>query len=102
MKTFYITTQQEFTNGARHFLSAHYIDLPNGNILLAANHRTSADKELWEARSTITLLPHPLSGKQIGMEIAQKLSSIGALPNHTIWDVAELAKDIHPQMGLDD
>lgn len=102
MKIFYITTQQEFISGSKHFSSAHYIDLPNGNILLVGEHRTLADKKKWEERNTQILLPHPLSGKQIGPDIAQQLSSIGVLSSHTVWDVSELAKTIHAQMGLDD
>lgn len=102
MKIFYITTQQEFLNGARHFSNAHYIDLPSGKILLAAEHRTLADKSLWESRNTIVALPHPLSGKQVGADVAQELSSIGVKSNHSVWDVAEIAKAVHGQMGLDE
>jgi len=102
MKTFYITTQQEFINGARHFLTAHYIDLPTGKILLAGEHRTSIDKKRWEARSTITALPHPLSGKQVGTDVAQELASLGVKQEHSVWDVAEIAKGFHKQMGLDE
>lgn len=102
MKTLYITTQEEFLNGAKHFSSAHYIDLPNGKILLAGEHRTSADKKRWEARNTITILPHPLSGKKIGPDVAQDLSSIGALPSHTVWDIAELGKKTHKGISIDE
>lgn len=101
MRTLYITTKQEFLNGAKHFLSAHYIDLSSGKILLVGEHRTSADKDRWEKRNTIITLPHPLSGKQIGDTAAKELSSIGATPQHSVWGVAELAKKIHKQMGLD-
>lgn len=101
MKTFYITTKEDFVNGAKHFFNAHYIDLPNDKILLAVEHRTLADKERWEKRNTITILPHPLSGKQIGDDVAKELSSIGATSQHSVWDVSELARKIHKQMGLD-
>jgi len=101
MKTFYIATPQDFQNGSQHFVNSHYIDLPNGKILLTCVHRTDEDKKRWEARSTIIKLPHPLSGKPIGTEIANELSSLGAQPGHTVWDIAEIAKGVHKGLNLD-
>lgn len=101
MKYFYITTPQDFINGARHFATAHYIDLPNGNILLAGEHRTTEDKKIWESRNTQISLPHPLSGKQVGTDLAAQLQSLGIKPEHTIWDVSELVSKIHAGLSLD-
>jgi hypothetical protein len=64
MNFYYTTDKQTFLDNIHLFcrqLGAHYIDLPDGTILLSANFPNSHyHQDAWEALPTVQALPSPL------------------------------------------
>lgn len=101
MKLHYISTAEEHQQSYKLFSSSHYIDLPNGKILMAAefgDDKTSEAK--WRNRVNVLAFPHPLSGKKIGYEIAQHLEHLGITSEHTTFEAAQIAAKIHPELNI--
>ena len=82
------------------FASAHYIDLPDGDVLVTAKFVHEGARNEVENHKTVIALPHPMSSETVGSRVAAKLAHIGVTESHRTYDVAKLAAKIHPMMRL--
>lgn len=107
MKTFHTMTKEEWQSLINYFHpihGSHYIDLPNGRVLVAVQFSTEWAEESFHALAkTKTDLPHPVWQ---GTEFLGKehLDEVGHLVAHvskpTVHDVIRAAAAIHPLMKL--
>jgi len=98
---YYIVPKDAFTSFAkRRIAAAHYIDLPDGSVLVKVQFVHEGAQAEFEAHPQITTLPHPMSGESVGEAVAAKLAHLGVTKDHRTYDVAKLAAKIHPQMKL--
>lgn len=95
---------------------SHYIDLEDGYILLSADFATEWAEEEWHSHTEVARLPHPtLEGhvkiadlvrdpqwahKQFKPHHFEKLKALGVDETHTVWDLHQRAKAIHPLVRL--
>ena|SRR5437899_734577 len=97
---------------------SHYVDLgDSGYILLACDDFKHPDLEdAWHAHPEIARLHHPadagnqslgslqnpsMAHKQFKQHHMDALKHIGVTQNHTVWDIHEIVRKIHPQVRLD-
>jgi hypothetical protein len=102
MKTFHILPKTAHMSDA--FNSTHYIDLPNGQILLSGEFRDRSQEIRFKAQAGVQSLPHPMSGGKVNLakEQADYLNSLGAKiqGNEAVYDFCELLCTIHGGMGV--
>ena len=80
--------------------NSHYIDLPNGEILVAAQFSDDHLEGRFSEHPAVQPLPHPFSGEPVGDAIATKLGHLGVTKDHNHYQVAQLAGKIHPLMKM--
>ena len=106
MNTYYIASKDAFLSHIDWFhpqLGAHYIDLPNGQILVSASFPANHSSiEIWEAKASVQTLPHPVfeGTKKLDPQHIAALASLGITPAHTVIDVAKAAGAISPLLKL--
>lgn len=128
MTLYYVTDKATFEANVDKFhskLGAHYIDLSNGQILLAANFPESHfEQDAWESISTVELMPNPLfqatapisdshqtaladvlaaqaaPAAPAGKQMANMAAPATPAPNNTVTDVAAAVAQINPLMKL--
>jgi hypothetical protein len=129
MRRFYVTTKEAWLgsserdgNTFRHIdlfhpaVGSHYIDLPDGMILLSTDFATETTEAIWHAHPEVARLPHPIyeSGvklndlhqkaehahKQFRAHHLAALAAIGITGEHTIFDVHRIASAINPLVKL--
>jgi hypothetical protein len=102
MKTFYICDKNDFMGHHHQFNEGHFIDLPNGRILLCTETRNEEFQKRWLAQSHIFELPHPLSGETLTdahvAEIKHVLPDVST--NDNAWSLSKKVSAIHPLMHL--
>jgi hypothetical protein len=101
MNLFYLAVTPHLCHAGHKFFSrSHWIQLSSGEVLLAAEFDTAQAESIWASQPHVTPLPHPLSGQAIGTDIAARLSDLGSQATDTVFNVAEKATGLHPQMSL--
>lgn len=101
MNLFYIATVPHLCHAGHKFFSrSHWIQLSSGEVLIAAEFASAQAERIWSGQPHVTSLPHPLSGQAIGAGIAVRLSDLGSQATDTVFNVAQKAAAIHPQMSL--
>lgn len=97
-------------------VGSHYIDLPNGHILLSADFHSEWCEETWHAHPEVARLPHPVyegkvtlsdlvnlpehEQKQFRPHHLDALGAVGIQEHHTVWDVHRIASAIYPLVRL--
>ena len=100
MKLLYICSKQIHQIHSHHMAESHYIDLPNGEVLVAAQFRNDHLESTFSDHPDVQALPHPFSGDPVGPEIAGKLAHIGVEKHHRHHHVGEKAGKVHPLMKM--
>ena len=102
-RSYYVTTIQNWKsqlgqlNGSHWLVIDDTVEDPTIIVLISADenvHRSLQSSMGW------TILPHPMSGNSIGVELAASLSKYGLNENSTTFDVANILQSISPVMGL--
>ena len=97
MKTYHIVTA-----GAIHGLSklcqeAHWVNLANGDVLVAAEFNSGQDT--FESHPMVTSLPHPQRpNATLGKDVAGRLAELGVTESSNVWDVIDAASKLHPDL----
>ena len=99
MKTYHITTKDEYLAHCGLARESHFLDLPNGNVLVVAEFRDGYHEDLFNARAHVTPLPHLLSSETAGNYQAAS-SLLGGLvtinPSDRMYDISKKLRVIHP------
>jgi hypothetical protein len=104
MKTFHILPKASQLPEC--FTSSHYLDLPNGNILLCGEFIDASQEARFKAQPSVLSLPHPLSRANVMPALAQEhlayLASIGVsiTGNDSTFDLSEKLKGVHGGMQI--
>lgn len=98
IKTYYIVDRDVALASLHLFLSFHFVDLDNGQVLLSAVHRNPQTQDKFEQHCSAEALPHVFDPSPISDKHAQKLASLGIKKNHSTKDVAQAAKAVHRLM----
>lgn len=101
MNTLCITSRDTFMASLHMFGQAHFLDLPTGQIVLCASFPSENHRRSFVAHSDVLELPHPLSGKSVGKDIANRLAHLGVSPSDTSFDAVEKIRVTHPLMRFD-
>lgn len=97
---YYIASKKHLDDAEKFITSAHYIDLPDGTVLLRMVFRHVQAQNIFERQTGVIALPHPVSGEPIGADIAARLAHMGVKESHKTFDVAKFAAKVHPLMRL--
>ena len=105
MNLYYITSIEVWKTHTDSFhpgLGSHYIDLPDGRILLSADFPNHSSLEIWEQKQGVELLPHPVfeGTKKLDKKHVDALQHLGVTADHTVVDVARIAGAVMPTMKL--
>jgi hypothetical protein len=106
MKTFHVLPKELFLEKHKAFNHSHYIDLPDGTILVCGELKPHRRDEFTGAPS-VKSLPHPLSGKSVKPHFDPKhlehLKTLGAeiADTDTSWDLSEKMRTVHPGLRID-
>jgi hypothetical protein len=99
---FYISTKDTWKS-LSHLMGAHYIDLPNGEILIAAEFNHAPHEAKFAKHPLVIALPHP--GRMETMAKHPKalaaLQHLGVKAGHSVMDVSDIVSAIHPLMSLE-
>ena len=95
---YYICSKENLlaVSNKQHLSGAHWIDLPDGTILVKARFTNEGAVSRFEDHPTVQSLPHPTTSKTVGADVAKRLGHLGVKESHTTYDVAELASKQHP------
>lgn len=100
MKTFFLCSREDFLGHHHQFNGGHFIDLPNGRILLCTETRNEEFHKRWLAQPHIHEIPHPLSGETLTDAHVDEIKHI--LPDISTSDnaftLSRKASKIHPLM----
>jgi hypothetical protein len=96
MKTYHILPKEAHL--AECFAGTHYIDLPNGQILLCGEFRDKSQEVRFKAQPGVVSLPHPLHHSAV---TGFKHDGLDLSGGESIWQLSEKLKAIHPLMGVD-
>ena len=105
MKTYHILPKS--AHGRDCFNGTHYIDLPNGEILLCGEFLDKSQEKAFKAQVGVVSLPHPLSRASIKRHFTQvhldHLATLGITiaDTDTAWELSEKICTVHPEMRLD-
>jgi hypothetical protein len=97
---YYVTDKATWHSVRHHAANSHYIDLPNGQILLMAEFGDAARAAKFN-HPNIKPLPHPFKQDKLHPTILAALEPIGVKPEHTTMDVSDVVSKIHPLMSID-
>jgi hypothetical protein len=97
---YYICAQNTVKEHVKHIAVAHWIDLPDGSVLLSASFHTPVKQAQFESHPQVIALPHTQSGESVGDKVAAKLAHLGVTADHKVWDVAKLAAKQHAMMKI--
>lgn len=100
MKLLYLCSKNVHVVHANLMAESHYIDLPNGEILVAAQFSNDHLEGIFSGHPAVTPLPHPFSGESVGPAIAAKLAHLGVTENHNHYQVGQKAGAVHPLMKM--
>ena len=106
MNLYYLVSKEIWATHTDSFhpsLGSHYIDLPDGRILLSAHFPLNhSSLELWEGKQGVEALPHPVfeGSKKLDKKHVDALQHLGVTAEHTVVDVARIAGAIMPTMKL--
>jgi hypothetical protein len=97
VKLFFITTKER---SAALRQAHHYMDLPNGKVLLVA--RDEGTLEHWAKHEDVTVLPHPIfeSAVPLADEHIEHVKHLKIKKGHTVLDLIKEAAKHHPAMRL--
>jgi len=103
--TYHIMDKAEWVKHVNLFhpqYGSHYIDLPSGKILMAANFGNEGSEEDFLTSAQKDSLPHPVweGTQKISSSQAAELAHLGITTEHTVLDVARAAAKIHPMLKL--
>lgn len=81
---------------------AHYINLPNGEILICCNFDSEHAEARWNEAAGVDSLPHPMyeGSETLHVRHHTKLKHLGIDGTHTILDVARIVGAHNPSMKL--
>jgi hypothetical protein len=97
---YYIVPKNTVKEHVPQMAVAHWIELPDGDVLLSAAFHTTDRQEKFEAHPQVTSLPHPMSGESVGDKVSAKLAHLGVKAEHRTWDVVKLASKVHSPMKM--
>ena len=100
MRLLYICPKNIHQTHINLMASSAYIDLPNGEILVAAQFSNDHLEGIFSSHPAVTPLPHPFSGERVGAAIATKLAHLGVTENHNHYQVGVKAGVVHPLMKM--
>ena len=106
MNLYYIADKEKWNSSIDVFhpnLGSHYIDLPDGRILVSCHFPESeASQEHWESLEGVERLPHPTfeASVPIKRSHALALGHLGIKEFDTVLHVARAAAKRHPLMKL--
>jgi hypothetical protein len=80
----------------KHFINSHWIDLPDGNVLLSGEFSDEQRKDDFEKNVTVQAVAH--EGDTVTEAHAQVLAHFGVKAGQTAKQVRTLAKKIHGLM----
>ena len=106
MNLYYLTSKEVWSTHTHAFhpsLGSHFIDLPDGRILLSAHFPLNhSSLEIWEAKPGVEPLPHPVfeGTKKLAGKHVDALKHLGVTAEHTVVHVARIAGEIMPTMKL--
>jgi hypothetical protein len=95
-KFLYVCPRDIAVAHSRHFITANWIDLPNGSVLLSGEFSDEQRKDLFEQNISVEPCCH--DGDTVTQQHAQKLASIGVRMGNTAKQVRTAAKKIHGLM----
>lgn len=91
----------------------HYILLTGGMILAALDFHDEAAEDYWHEHPEVAPLPHPTFEGNLPLQAAvdnptrnlqqhhlDALDHIGVLPTHSVLDVSNIAKTLHPLVRI--
>ncbi|HET7150880.1 MAG TPA: hypothetical protein VFI60_05680 [Candidatus Acidoferrum sp.] len=97
MTDFFICDKDSFLGAHHLFASAHYVDLPNGQIVVSAEFFSENHRALWQTSGALCF-PHPLSSEKVGNDIASALSAFSVSASDGSFDAAKKLSAAHPLM----
>lgn len=94
MRAYYIVDRDVALAGGKHFDSFHFVDLPNGQVLMSAEGEGTGHR-LFSRHVTAEQLAAegPIDGSHAG-----KLAHLGVKKGHTLKEVAQAARAVHRLM----
>jgi hypothetical protein len=93
-KFLYLVPRDVVMAQSHHLLSAHFLDLDNGKVLLSGEFADEQRKDLFEQNVFAEPIAH--DGDTVTEAHAQTLAHLGVKAGHTAKQVRALAKKIHP------
>src|SRR5438552_2576606 len=104
MNTYHVVDKAAYQALAHVATESHYVDLPDGKVLVVARFRDANHQDTFVERTGAESLPHPLSSEtfadhqgkyQHHQKIFQDLG-VQVKPNDRTYDVAKQLGKIHP------
>ena len=95
-KFLYLCPRDTAIAHGKHFINSHWIDLPDGSVLLSGEFADEQRKDDFEKNVTVQPLAH--DGDTVSEAHAQVLAHLGVKAGHTAKQVRTLAKKVMPTM----
>jgi hypothetical protein len=97
MSDYYICEPNDVIGHAQQFKDTHYIDLPDGRVLVSANFHSEHFQQRWAAQPHVESVANddaPVSAKH-----GETLKHLGVKEGQTKDDVRKLVKKVHRLWG---
>jgi len=97
MSDFYICELNDVVGHAQQFKDTHYIDLPDGRVLVSANFHSENFMERWAAQPHVEKVAH--DDEAASAHCAEALKHLGVKTDHTKTEVRKLVRKVHRLFG---
>ena len=94
MKILHICSKETYQKHWMNSPQGHYLDLPNGQIVLIAEWGHTAQNN-FESETDCLPLPHFLESTAIGEKVAGHLAHLGIKPEHKTFEAMLILKKTH-------
>jgi hypothetical protein len=97
MSDFYICEKNDVLGHQQQFKDSHYVDLPDGRILVSANFHSEHFMGRWSAQPHVEKITH--DDEAVTSDQSKTLKHLGIKPGHTKTEVRKLVKKVHRLFG---
>lgn len=95
-KFFYIVPGDVAVSNLHRFRNFHYVNLPDGRVLLSGEFHDEQFKQDWERNASALPVAH--GGDTVSEEHATVLDHLGVKPGHSHKQLRSLVRKHHPLM----
>jgi hypothetical protein len=92
MRVYHICTPDTAQMAARHCITYHWRELPNGKALLSSEFKSAQAQARFEQHVTVTPLPSVLDPAPLAAEHVANFAHIGVHHGHTMRDLVTIVK----------